>query len=156
MAQYYPPTGFHFRVSFEGIQTISEDFRFQSVSGLSSELLTESYKEGGQNQFDHVVPLKTQYPDLVLKRGLWTPTSPGGGAGQSIDLQQWCQSTFQSLIVKPSDILISLLNTTGKPLMSWNVKHAWPKKWEDSEFNAAENQIVIETIELTYHYFTII
>jgi len=152
---YYPPVGFYFRVTFEKISTVAEDFRFQSVSGLHSEIVTETYREGGQNQFEHELPVKAQYPDLVLKRGLLAPKTETAEF-ETKDVQQWCQRTIQTLFVQPTDIMITLLNFAGNPLMSWNVVHAWPKKWTISDFNAEENQIVIETMEFTYHYFRLI
>jgi phage tail-like protein len=155
MEVYYPPVGFYFSVTFERINKVAEDFRFQSVTGLSSEIVTETYKEGGQNQFEHELPVKAQYPDLVLKRGLLVPKT-SGSALETNDVQQWCRRTIQTLIVQPTDMMITLLNTAGVPLMSWNVVHAWPKKWMVSDFNAEENQIVIETMEFTYHYFRLI
>ena len=42
---YYPPVGFHFKVEFPGIGN-DNDCRFQSVSGLTVEYDTESFKEG--------------------------------------------------------------------------------------------------------------
>ena len=155
MELYYPPVGFYFSVSFERINTVAEDFRFQSVTGLSSEIVTENHREGGQNQFEHVLPVKTQYPDLVLKRGLLVPKTQGSNL-ETNDVQQWCQRVMESLQVQPTDLMISLLNSAGLPLMSWSIVHAWPKKWMISDFNAEENQIVIETMEFTYHYFRLI
>lgn len=174
MSQDYPPTSFCFSVRFEHIGASDIDFRFQSVSGLTAEVVTETYREGGQNIKDHVLPVKTQYPDLVLKRGLATRsdgnpiyvpelavtglTLPGNrqGAFSDSNLQQWCLQMMESLTVQPTDITISLLNTAGHPLMTWNVKRAWPKKWAISDFNAEENQLAIETMEFNYFYFTII
>lgn len=166
---YDPPLGFYFKVSFALFNTIEEDFRFQSVSGLSSEIVTESYHEGGQNQYQHELPVRTQYPDLVLKRGLWTPRTqntlvpasvsnniPAIGTaleGQAADVQQWCQKIMVSLIAQPTDIRISLKNAAGKNLMTWHVIGAWPKKWEVSDFNAETSEIVTETMTLHYNYF---
>lgn len=70
MAAYYPPVGFHFLVEFEGLGTESKDHQFQSVSGLSVDIETEEIAEGGENRFKHKFPVKTKYPNLVLKRGL--------------------------------------------------------------------------------------
>ena len=50
---YYPPVGFHFKVEFIGIGN-DNDTRFQSVSGLNVEYDTESFKEGGENRFEHI------------------------------------------------------------------------------------------------------
>lgn len=146
MANYYPPVGFHFRVVFSGIGDGELDSRFQSVSGLSMELETESVKEGGENRYEHVLPVRSKYPLLVLKRGL---------VKNSALLTQWCNDAFQSLIIKPVDISVSLLNEEHEPLMTWNVKHAWPKKWSLSDLNAEQSTIAIETFELQYHYFTL-
>jgi len=68
---YYPPVGFHFKVEFVGIGN-DNDSRFQSVSGLNVEYDTEAYKEGGENRFEHKLPVRTKYPDLSLKRGMLT------------------------------------------------------------------------------------
>jgi phage tail-like protein len=146
MANYYPPVGFHFRVVFSGIGDGEVDSRFQSVSGLSMELETESVKEGGENRYEHVLPVRSKFPLLVLKRGL---------VKDSALLTQWCNDAFQSLIIKPVDISISLLNEHHEPLMTWNIKHAWPKKWSLSELNAEQNALAIETFELQYQFFTI-
>lgn len=146
MANFYPPVGFHFRVVFYGIGAGELDGRFQSVSGLRMELETESVKEGGENRYEHVLPVRSKYPLLVLKRGL---------VKNSALLTQWCNDAFQSLIIKPVDISVSLLNEEHEPLMTWNVKHAWPKKWSLSDLNAEQSSIAIETFELQYQYFTL-
>jgi len=145
-ARNYPPVGFHFRVVFTGIGNSDIDSRFQSVSGLNMELDTESKKEGGENRYEHVLPVRAKYPILVLKRGL---------VKDSDLLTQWCKDAFQSLIIKPVDLTISLLNESHEPLMTWSVKHAWPKKWSHSDLNAEQNTLAIETFELQYQYFTL-
>lgn len=143
---HYPPVGFHFRVVFSGIGAGEIDSRFQSVSGLNMELETESKKEGGENRYEHVLPVRAKYPILVLKRGL---------IKDSELLKKWCNDAFISLLIQPVDLTVSLLNDVHEPLMTWNVKHAWPRKWGLSELNAEQNALAIETFELQYQYFTI-
>ena len=69
---YYPPVGFHFKVEFMGIGN-DNDSRFQSVSGLTVEYETESFKEGGENRFEHKLPVRTKsnksllHPYITLK-----------------------------------------------------------------------------------------
>jgi phage tail-like protein len=144
MVDYYPPWGFYFRVVFD-ISQDKNDLRFQSVSGLSVEYDFESFKEGGENRFEHKLPVRTKYADLVLKRGLLTDSS----------VINWVLDAFQNRIFKPADITVNLINERGEPLQTWNVVHAIPKKWLVSDFNANENGIVVETMELSYRYFTI-
>ena len=43
---------------------------FQEVSGLSIEIEVEEFAEGGENTFLHQVPVRSKFPNLVLKRGM--------------------------------------------------------------------------------------
>lgn len=141
---YYPPAGFHFRVEFVGIGN-DNDIRFQTVAGLNVEYDVETFKEGGENRFEHKLPGRTKYPDLSLKRGLLTDS-------KVID---WCLKAFQNREFKPAQVNVSLLNEDHQPLKTWQVQRAWPKKWAVSDFNAQENTVVVETLELSYSYFTL-
>lgn len=141
-----PLTGFHFRVDFEGITTDAVDARFQSVAGLEVSLDTESLREGGVNGYEHVLPNKASYSDLVLKRGLV----------RSSALIEWVRDNIERLDIRPVDIVISLLDEMHEPVMSWNVSRAWPKKWSVSEFNAEKgDEFAIESLELTYRRFEV-
>lgn len=153
----YPPVSFFFDVSF-----LSPDFgsdvvetRFQSVTGLSVDMQTETLKEGGENRFEHVLPTRTKYSPLVLKRGLVTDSK----------MRKWCMDALVNFEFKPVDMLVHLLHVNSlepvlpialpEPLMTWKVINAWPKKWSISDFNAEQNAIAIETLELNYSYFDI-
>jgi len=142
MAAYYPPLGFHFKVEFNNIPG---EFEFQSVSGLTIELDTEEIAEGGENRFKHKLPVRTSFPNLVLKRGIKINS----------DLVKWCRDALEDFVITPTDLTISLLNEEHEPLTTWNVVHAWPVKWSMEDFNAEESKIAIESIELAYNYFNI-
>jgi phage tail-like protein len=144
MTNYYPPVGFHFKVEFNGIQQTDGDTFFQTVSGLSSSIETEEVAFGGENRYKHVLPVRTKYPNLVLKRGVLVDSK----------LIEWCKNALENFEFKPVDLTVTLLNEENKPLMTWNVVHAYPIRWEVEEFNSMESKLVAETIELTYHYFT--
>ena len=152
----YPAVGFHFRVVIGDDKDDSGDTRFQSVSGLSVEVETEARKEGGENRFDHILPVKTKYPLLVLKRGLIQSQVFRKWITDSINAVTTIASNNQGQrMITPKNLTVTLLNPDGAELMSWNVVHAWPKKWSVSEFNAEQSTIVIESIEFQYQYFTI-
>jgi phage tail-like protein len=141
---YFPPVGFHFRVEFLGLGN-DNDVRFQSVSGLSVEYDTESFKEGGENRFEHKLPVRTKYPDLSLKRGMLRDSAVIG----------WCLDALQHRIFQPKQVNVSLLDEAHNALRTWQLWRAWPKKWSVSDLNAGENALVIETLELSYAYFTL-
>lgn len=144
MTDYYPPWGFYYSVKFS-ISAESDDVRFQSVSGLTVEYDYESFKEGGENRFEHKLPVRTKYSDMVLKRGMLTSSS----------ISNWLVDAFNNRNFVPANITVILMNEKSEPLRTWNIVNAIPKKWSISDLNANENTIVIETMELTYRYFTI-
>jgi len=136
---------FHFRVAFLGLEGSDIDTRFQSVSGLNTTIETDAVTEGGENRFKHQLPKGTTYSDLVLKRGAVT-------SSKVID---WCRNTIETLEIRPVDINVSLLNEKHEPVMTWQIKHAWPKKFSITDLNAESSAIVIETLEIGYHHFTV-
>jgi phage tail-like protein len=149
MADYYPPWGFYYRVEFDitskDIGKNKNDARFQSVSGLSVEYDYETFKEGGENRFEHKLPVRTKYADMVLKRGMLTGS----------EVIKWFLMAFRDREFKPADVNVILMSEKGEPLRTWKISHAIPKKWLVSDLNANDNAIVVETMELSYRYFTI-
>jgi phage tail-like protein len=140
---FYQTVNFHFKVEFtlneEGI-----DVRFQSVSGLDLTLDTEQVKEGGENRFEHVLPVRRKCTPLILKRGLLKPSDSG--------LTRWLQRAFNDEEVEPVDIVtIKLLNEEHKPLMLWTINNVWPRSWKMGELNAENGAVLIETLELNYN-----
>lgn len=144
MADYYPPWGFYYKVEF-GISTDKNDVRFQAVSGLSVEYEMEEYKEGGENRFTHKLPLRTKYADMLLKRGMLTDSG----------VIRWFLKAFRDREFAPADINVILMSEKSEPLRTWKVTRAIPKKWLISDLNANDNALVIETLELSYRYFTV-
>ena len=142
--EYYPPWGFYYKVEF-GISDNRNDARFQSVSGLSVEYEYENFREGGENRFEHKLPVRTRYADMVLKRGMLVGS----------EVINWFTRAFRDRDFQPTDINVILMNENGEPLRTWKVTQAIPKKWLISDLNSTENAVVIETMELTYRYFTV-
>ncbi|MDN5289516.1 MAG: glycerol acyltransferase [Mucilaginibacter sp.] len=139
----YPFTGFHFLVVFEIFPQVPNDFRFQSVTGLSVDVELDTYKEGGENRFVHRLPGRNRYSDLVLKRGM---TLVSG-------VTAWCLDSIENFNYQPTNMLISLLNEDHLPVSSWYIANAIPIKYSISDFNAEQGQIVIESITLRYEYY---
>lgn len=142
---YTPPVSFHFRVDFGDLSGASIDTRFQEVSGLSMELGVEEYAEGGENRFVHRLPGRAKFGNLLLKRGLFTNSA----------LIKWCKLAIEEFIFQPVVVNVTLLNEKSDPLGStYSFINAWPVKWSVSDFKAQDNSLAIETLELSYNYFT--
>lgn len=155
MASIYPPVSFYFRVDFND-QELKAETSFQSITGLSVDMQTESLKEGGENRFEHILPVRTKYNPLVLKRGLL----------KNSEIIKWCMEAILDFDIRPMNLEVNLLHVKrpdpqkppegSEPLMTWKVINAWPKKWSVSEFNAEQNSLAIESLELNYSYFEIL
>jgi phage tail-like protein len=147
----YQMVNFHFQVNFE-IDNSAIDVAFQSVTGLDSTFETESIKEGGENRFEHVVPVRRKYGPLVLKRGLIKPENSG--------LSKWLKRAFEEGFekgtydeaVKPlPTVTVMLLGPDHKALMTWSLTNVWPRSWKIGELNAEQGAVLIETLELNYN-----
>ncbi|MBI1395194.1 MAG: phage tail protein [Betaproteobacteria bacterium] len=141
----YPPSAFHFRVSFAGIRT-SEDASFQEVSGIGTKIETEEVREGGENAFVHMLPKKVTHTNLVLKRGI---------ASIDSELVTWCQDTAVGGLfdIRPKLVHVHLLDAKQTTLHGWTFANAYPVRWELGAFNSQENKVAVETIELAYAYW---
>jgi phage tail-like protein len=146
MANYYPPVVFNFGVWVEGLSN-DDDLRFTEVSGLAVEMGTEEIAEGGENRFTQKYPTRAKYPELVLKRGLV----------KNSGIVDWIRQSIEGgdYRIQPKNIDIKLLNEKYNPLLTWHVRSAYPTKWAVSDLNAANNAVVIETLQFFYQYFTL-
>lgn len=140
---YYPPPSFHFKVEFDLPGLNDNDFRFRDVSGFSSELETESINIGGENRFVQELPIRTKYQNLVLKRGFLKDSV----------LISWCKEAIENLNINPVTIWVSILNEKHESMHTFSFINAWPKKWEVSDLNAQNSEILVETIDICYQYF---
>lgn len=139
---YDIPVAFHFKVEF-GISPEETDMRFQEVGGLSAEVATEDLREGGVNDYAHRLPTGVKYGNLVLKRGYVDKSKVG----------EWCRSALEDFNFNPVDVNVILLDEEHKPLVKWIFTRAYPLKWSVSEFNAQQNTLAIESLELAYAKF---
>jgi phage tail-like protein len=151
MATYYPPAGFHFKVEFLGVSGMDNETgqRFQEVGGLSFEIETELFREGGENRFEYKLPKRIKYPNLVLKRGLLNNKA-------LIDWINKATSNWFNVVIygfSPADLIVTLLDEADQAVAVWKVVQAYPVKWAMTDLKATDNSIVVETLELAYQYF---
>ena len=136
------PVVFHFAVEVAGF-TADEDIRFQEVTGLSGEVSTEEFREGGLNEYAHRIPTGSKYGNLVLKRGFASGSS----------LIEWCRKAIEDFSFEPRDVTVYLLGKDHMPLATWSFHGAYPAKWSISDLKAQENALAIESLELVYRQF---
>jgi phage tail-like protein len=149
---YYPPPGFHFRVTVLGVgsqlaEANGVDASFQEVSGIEAQWDTEEVAEGGENRFVHRLPVRGEYAALVLRRGVVTRDS---------FFAEWVGQTIGSRLIVPilpQHLLVTLLDAEGDPLVAWGFVNAWPRRWETARMDSMSNEVLTETMEFSYQYF---
>jgi phage tail-like protein len=142
------PVAFYFNVKLVIDGAEISDTSFSEVSGMSSSLQTEEYKENGNNRYTYYIPTGVKYTNLVLKRGI-APLNSG--------FTQWCmQNMMQEGIefITTGTLYVSLLNAEGSSACQWVLSNAYPIKWTIDQFNSTKNSIAFETIEIIYSYLS--
>lgn len=108
----------------------------------------EPIAEAGLNSYSHRVPKRTQYNNLVLKRGLLLEDSA---------MFQWVSNTLQNGLnskITLKTITVNLLDPKyHSPLKSWVFVDAYPVKWSLGTLNSMETAVAIENIEFAYSYW---
>lgn len=147
---YYPPTSFYFKVSLNNLkgQGKNGETSFKEVSGLGVSNSTETISEGGLLEYQHKLPTNYSYTNVVLKRGLLLDSA----------LQKWVEDAVKKFEFTPLTVQIELLKPGDKPssnppaIKTWTLHNAWPVKWELSNLDSLQNDVLIETMELAFSY----
>lgn len=133
-----PPLGMCFEISANGASLGS----FSECSGLAVEIESESYKEGGSNDFTYKLPVHATTRPVVLKRGL----------EGSNNLWEWISTYAKEFRVEPRRVLIQLRSPDSplSILRSWTLDHAYPLKWEGPKLDATRGEVAFESVELAH------
>lgn len=140
--QIIPPVSFYFNVKFLGSMDIN-DMSFFEVSGLTVELETQEIDLGGGNK--RLLPVRQKHGNLICKRPLRLLYSSG--------LSGWGERTMRGGVdesIVTCDIVVQLLSAIGDPKCAWNIRGAYPVKWDIAGFDSKKNEIAFETIEFAY------
>ena len=147
----YPLPSFYFTVSFAAIganNAPQPDASFSEITGMEATILTEDVWEGGQNRFAHRLPIGTQQNNIVMQRGLLHQDSP---------LATWAADTIGTTFarsIQTKTLDVKLLGPDGIPQFTWNVRNAWPVRWNWGSLNATRNEIMVESIEFAHSGIT--
>jgi len=136
----YPVLSYKYEVSFDDAEWGGKEGNaaaFSEVSGLSIEYESVVYEDGvnGRRQ----LPGKIALVSLSIKRGI---------VRQRDALFQWINSSHTADF-KKRNMVIVLKDLEDKPVATWNVMGAFPKKLDAPSFNAGSNEVAIESLDLT-------
>jgi phage tail-like protein len=112
---------------------------FAECTGLEMTLQLEAYKEGGCNGTTLQFPSRTEWSQIVLKKGV--------GAGQS--LWDWSYEYVEGK-GKRRDGLIILANDMRVPNNIWYFRNGLPVKYSGPTLNAKESAVAIESMTIAH------
>lgn len=128
-----PFSAFNFLVEIDGVTKAG----FSECSGISMETDPIEYRNGNEDITVRKLPGMKKYGNITFKRGF---TKDEG-------LWKWRKTVLDGKTERHTGS-ITLLNEERKPSMRWNFREAWPRKLDGPGFNAKNNEVAIETLEI--------
>ena len=114
---------------------------FQEAKGLSADLEVMAYPEGGLNGYVHQLPVRHTWGRLTLSRGI----------ARDPLLWQWYESGLSRSLGARRDGSVMLLDYDGRQVMGWDFHAGIAVKWGGPEFNASQNSVAMESLEIAHH-----
>ena len=140
--QAWPLPSFYFKVSVTDVGDIS----CSEVSGLETEYDMIEYRAGDSPVFTkQKMPGMRKASDVTLKKGIFKDDKA---------MWDWINSIKLNTI-KRATVTISLLDESGKPVKTWELTNAYPKKITMEGFMADGNTAAIETLILAHEGVTV-
>ena len=130
-----PLLSFRFEVAFDGLPPAG----FSECGGLQAELEVQEFREGGLNTYVHRFPTRLRHPVLTFRRGIVDRT-----------LWDWYDAIIQGDFSRRNGS-IALLDSAGSDMVvEWEFRRAFPSNWRGPELNASQNNVAVETFELSH------
>lgn len=121
------------------IAGLTADGGFSECTGLEMSMQPEEYKEGGRNGAVLKFPSRIAWTNLMLKRG----------AALSGELWDWHYG-FVVGAGRRRDGVITMLDAARTPISVWFFRRGLPIKYTGPTFNATQNTVAIEAIEIAH------
>jgi phage tail-like protein len=112
---------------------------FSECSGLEMAMQPEEYKEGGRNGAVLKFPSRVTWTNLTLKKG----------AALGTQLWDWHYG-FVVGAGRRRDGVITMLDAARMPVATWFFRRGLPIKYTGPSFNATQNAVAIEAIEIAH------
>lgn len=145
--RYDPYKSFRFEVEISGHMVFARA-GFQSVSGLQMSTEVIEYREGGDNLTVSKSPGLTTFEPITLSRGMSEDTDMWDWASKIFSLDNNSHSPKYR-----ANMIIKLKDRDNKVVRAWEVPNCWISRYETGEFNAMNNEVMLETIEVQHEGF---
>jgi phage tail-like protein len=140
----WPLPKFYFNVT--GLNNSTTPVPFQEVSGLDTENTAIEYRHGDSKSFYPIkMPGLGKVGNVTMKKGIFAKDSA---------LFDWFNKIKLNTIER-STIVISLLDETDKPAMTWTLQNSFPVKVTGTDLKSQGNEVAVESIEIAFETMTV-
>jgi len=129
LTQSHP--AFRFTVDVDGERQAA----FTECTLPAVEWEAEEVKEGGLNAYTHLLPGMRKAARLTLKTGV----------RKTALLDLYIQSLGKTVSRKA--LTVSMLDSTGETVITWQIEEAYPIKWTGPELQTGSSSIAIQSLE---------
>lgn len=137
-----PLPSFNFKVDIQG--TIVGSFRECSGMGSETELIENKESKDGKLMYMKI-PGALKWENITLKRGIT----------DSMDIWKWRKQVEQGKVDDArKNGSITMCDQDGDTIAIWNFIDGWPRKVSGPSFNAQNNEIGIEELEIVHEGIT--
>jgi phage tail-like protein len=130
-----PFSAFNFMVEIDNVTVAG----FSECSGLTMETDPIEYRTGSEDITVRKLPGLKKYSNITLKRGFTS----------SKELFDWRKKVMDGKTERQSGAIV-LLNEAREEALRWTFREGWPSKLEGPSFNAKNNEVAIETLEICH------
>jgi len=131
-----PYLNFNFVVEIEGEAAAG----FSEADLPAGRIEVVAYREGAdKSSAARLLPGRVEYEPLVLRRGF---------AGDRA-LFEWWRAVAEGNLDR-RNVSVVLLDEQRQEVARWNLRRAWPSKWEGPSMRGDGNDVAIETLELAH------
>jgi phage tail-like protein len=119
-------------------------------SGLTVDFKYVALEEGGNYDYQPILPDKIVYSTIKLKRAM--------NAQDSARVQSWLSTKVSSYMNASSSggggtAQITLCDARGTPVATWRLRNVYPAKWDGPELDTTTMGIAMEKLELVHEGF---
>jgi len=136
-----PYAAYNFEIVINGVSDDGRSIRgsFSEVSGLDTDMPPIEYRTGTEDLTMRKSPGLAKNSPIVIKRALIG----------DLTLWNWMMETRRGKVRRAEGSIV-LLDENRQEVMRWNFRRAWPSKWTGPSLNAKNNEVALETLEISH------
>ena len=112
---------------------------FAECSGLEVEVTPIDYRNGSEDIRVRKITGLKKFNHITLKRGIIG----------DLTFWNWIRQAMVGTVQRVDGAIV-MLNEAREEVLRWTFKRAWPSKWSGPSFNAKNNEIAMETLEISH------